>query len=101
MAYDKNGNGKPDADEWYEIQGSAQQKGYREPWYVEAECAGNDVNCYADYEITYYKPQSEPSTPEEDENTFAGQTIKEVKGIFLKMSTTVSRTSRNGFNQIN
>ena len=67
VAYDKNGNGKPDADEWYEIQGSAQQKGYREPWYVEAECAGNDVNCYADYEITYYKPQSEPSTPEEDE----------------------------------
>lgn len=67
VAYDKNGNGKPDADEWYEIQGSAQQKGYREPWYVEAECAGNDVNSYADYEITYYKPQSEPSTPEEDE----------------------------------
>ena len=65
VAYDKNGNGKPDADEWYEIQGSA-QKGEVEPWYAEAKAVGNDLHCYSDYEITYYKPKAEPKTQEEE-----------------------------------
>lgn len=65
VAYDKNGNGKPDADEWYEIQGSA-QKGEMEPWYTEAKAVGNDLHCYSDYEITYYKPKAEPKTQEEE-----------------------------------
>lgn len=54
VAYDKNKNGKPDTDEWYEIYGSA-HKG-EETWYKELESAGNDINLYKDYEITYYKP---------------------------------------------
>lgn len=59
------------------------------------------MNCYADYEITYYKPQSEPSTPEEDEKYIRWTDNKGGEGYIPKMSTTVSRTSRNGFNQIN
>jgi len=44
VAYDKNGNGKPDDDEWYEIAGSE----YNKPATIK------------NYEITYYKPQNEP-----------------------------------------
>lgn len=40
VAHDKNGNGKPDEDEWYEIAGSE---------YGKAETI-------RDYEITYYRP---------------------------------------------
>ncbi|MDH6309555.1 hypothetical protein M2451_001921 [Dysgonomonas sp. PFB1-18] len=43
VAYDKNGNGKPDDDEWYEIAGSE----YNKPATIK------------NYEITYYKPQNE------------------------------------------
>lgn len=40
VAYDKNGNGKPDDDEWYEIKGSA-----------------HDENLIADnFSVTYYRP---------------------------------------------
>lgn len=66
VAYDKNRNGRPDADEWYEIQGSAHRKGHTEPWYAEAKAVGNDINVYTDYEITYYRPQTEPKTLEEE-----------------------------------
>lgn len=65
VAVDKNGNGKPDADEWYEIAGSAHRNPSEETWYAMAQQAGNDVNLYSDYEITYYRPEKEPSTPEE------------------------------------
>lgn len=40
VAYDKNGNGKPDDDEWYEIKGS-----------------GHDQNIISDnFTVTYYRP---------------------------------------------
>lgn len=65
VAYDANKNGKPDADEWYEIAGSAHQDPTQEPWYDLALAAGNDVRTYANYEITYYRPDKEPTTPEE------------------------------------
>jgi hypothetical protein len=52
VAYDRNGNGLPDEDEWYEIAGSAQQ-GISEAWYEKAGLAGNDVNVVSAYEITY------------------------------------------------
>lgn len=55
VAYDKNGNGKPDDDEWYEIAGSE----YDNP------------NTIHDYEITYYRPESE----ENDDNFDAQQSI--------------------------
>ncbi|MBD8389000.1 fasciclin domain-containing protein [Dysgonomonas sp. BGC7] len=45
VAYDKNGNGKPDEDEWYEIAGSE----YYKPTTIK------------NYEITYYKPTTEPT----------------------------------------
>ena len=65
VAYDKNKNGVPDADEWYEIAGSAHEDPTRELWYEKAKENGNNVNLYRDYEITYYKPQQEPETADE------------------------------------
>lgn len=44
VAYDKNKNGRPDDDEWYEITGSEYYKS----------------TTIKDYEITYHKPQTEP-----------------------------------------
>ncbi len=65
VAYDANGNGLPDDDEWYEIAGSAHTDCTGEPWYGRAVAAGNDVNLYTDYQITYYRPEKEPETAEE------------------------------------
>lgn len=66
VAYDKNKNGVPDDDEWYEIAGSAHENHTLEPWYNKAVDAGNDVNFYFnDYELTYYKPESEPADKSE------------------------------------
>ena len=65
VAQDKNQNGKPDEDEWYEIAGSSHIDATKEPWYTKAVAAKNDVETCFDYEITYYKPTQEPSTPEE------------------------------------
>ena len=48
VSVDANGNGLPD-DEWYEIAGSE----YHKPTTIK------------NYEITYYKPESEPSDPNE------------------------------------
>lgn len=48
VSYDANGNGQPD-DEWYEIAGSQHGK------------PSTIKNC----EITYYKPETEPSNPNE------------------------------------
>lgn len=45
VAYDSNGNGVPDEQEWYEIAGTLH----------------NDPSTIHNYEITYYRPQSEPS----------------------------------------
>lgn len=58
VAYDKNKNGKPDAEEWFEIAGSAHQDS--EKWYDDAKKAGNDLNLYKNYEMTYYRPESDP-----------------------------------------
>lgn len=58
VAYDKNKNGKPDDDEWFEIAGSAHRGD--ETWYEAASQYGNDVNLYKDYEITYYRPENDP-----------------------------------------
>lgn len=63
VSYDKNKNGKPD-DEWFEIAGSAHVDATKEPWYEMAKNAGNDVETYFDYEITYHRPASEPNSAE-------------------------------------
>lgn len=65
VAYDKNKNGQPDEDEWYEIAGSAHNNPTGEAWYALAQKNGNDVNLYTDYEITYFRPVKEPETAEE------------------------------------
>lgn len=65
VAYDKNKNGQPDTDEWYEIAGSAHHNPTGESWFESAQNKGNDVNLYKEYEITYYRPEKEPTTPEE------------------------------------
>lgn len=67
VAYDKNQNGMPDEDEWYEIAGSAHEDAALELWYDKAVAAGNDVETYRNYEITYYRPEKEPETSEERE----------------------------------
>lgn len=59
VAYDKNKNGKPDNDEWYEIKGSGNFTAEKEPWHQFAKEEGNDVATYRDYEMTYYRPTTE------------------------------------------
>lgn len=59
VAYDKNKNGQPDEDEWYEIKGSGNFSSENEPWYSFAKEYGNDLNVYRNYEMTYYRPESE------------------------------------------
>lgn len=64
VAYDRNGNGLPDADEWYEIAGSAHRNPQGEAWYALAQEQGNVMNLYPDYAITYHRPASEPTDAE-------------------------------------
>ncbi len=59
VAYDKNKNGQPDEDEWYEIKGSGNFSSENEPWYSFSQEYGNDLNVYRNYEMTYYRPESE------------------------------------------
>ncbi|WP_300729725.1 YncE family protein [uncultured Bacteroides sp.] len=65
VSHDSNGNGLPD-DEWYEIAGSAHQPDFTETWYGKAQAAGNDVTTHYNYEITYYRPEQEPSGSTEE-----------------------------------
>lgn len=60
VAYDRNGNGMPDADEWYEIAGSGHRSPQSEPWYAWALEQGNRMDTDTSYSITYYKPETEP-----------------------------------------
>lgn len=59
VAYDKNKNGKPDDDEWYEIKGSGNFSAEAEPWYSAAVAAKNDVRTFRGYEMTYDRPATE------------------------------------------
>lgn len=63
VAYDKNKDGVPNEDEWYEIAGSAHEDPTLEAWYQMAVDNGNDVNLYRDYEITYYRPDETTDAP--------------------------------------
>lgn len=65
VAFDANGNGVPDDDEWYEIAGSSYNEG-SESWIEKAREAGNDVRTIRNYEITYYRPATEPGKPTEE-----------------------------------
>ncbi|MBB4035640.1 hypothetical protein GGR21_001533 [Dysgonomonas hofstadii] len=77
VAYDKNKNGKPDDDEWYEIKGSSNFSSEKEPWYSYAVENGNDTKVYRDYQMTYYKPTKEdPEINGEPDNPNAYMTIE-------------------------
>ncbi|MGL5681521.1 MAG: PKD domain-containing protein [Marinifilaceae bacterium] len=65
VAYDANQNGIADNDEWYEIAGSAHIDPTAEVWYQASADAGNNVNLYSNYEITYHRPTNEPSNSAE------------------------------------
>lgn len=78
VAYDKNKNGKPDDDEWYEIEGSSNFSPKDEAWYPIAKENKNDLNVYRDYEMTYYKPTKEKAeSSAEPDNPNAFMTIKD------------------------
>lgn len=69
VAYDKNKNGKPDDDEWYEIKGSANFTAENEPWYQIAVENGNDTRVFRDYEMTYHRPtREEPEIEAQPDN---------------------------------
>lgn len=66
VAYDANKNGVPDDNEWYEIAGSSHVDPTKELWYDKAvETGNNDVETHFDYEITYFRPEQEPTTAED------------------------------------
>lgn len=77
VAYDKNKNGKPDDDEWYEIKGSSNYSAAKEPWFSFAKENGNDTRVFRDYEMTYYRPTKEkPETSGRPDDPNASTTIK-------------------------
>ncbi|GGH73221.1 hypothetical protein HNQ91_003605 [Filimonas zeae] len=59
VAYDRNKNGKPDEDEWYEIKGSGSFSAESEPWYSAAVSNKSDVRTFRNYEMTYNRPATE------------------------------------------
>jgi hypothetical protein len=59
VAYDKNKNGQPDEDEWYEIKGSGNFSAENELWYSVAVDKNNDVRTFRDYEMIYHRPATE------------------------------------------
>lgn len=64
VAQDKNHNGKPDDDEWYELKGAASEP---IPWQIVADTTKGADGTYRvdkrylpDYEVTYQRPSHEP-----------------------------------------
>jgi len=88
VSYDANGNGKAD-DEWYEIVGTGSFSAKNETWYQDAIAKENDVETYRDFEMTYYKPEVENTTPTKEyirwTNNKGGEGFKE-KNSFHKQS---------------
>ena len=84
VAYDANKNGKPDADEWYEIAGSSHEDVTQEPWYARAADKGLDVNFYRDYQITYTKPTKEEAGSYDDYISWSDN--KDGSGVLPKNS---------------
>lgn len=65
VAYDKNKNGKPDEEEWYEIKGSGSLSAENEPWYSTAVSTKIDTRTFHNYEMTYNRPTTEqPGDPQ-------------------------------------
>ena len=64
VAVDRNGNGLPDEEEWYEIAGSAHRESASEAWYDRAAAAGNDLRTVRGYSIVYERPSGGPEDPD-------------------------------------
>ncbi|MCT4604297.1 MAG: hypothetical protein N4A59_15515 [Marinifilum sp.] len=89
VAYDKNKNNKPDADEWYEIAGSSHEEVTKEPWYDFGVKNGNDMKFIRQFEITYYRPKEEPEQPIDEYIRWEdnqGNSGYKVKNMFHKQS---------------
>lgn len=86
VAYDANKNGLPDENEWYEIAGSSHVDPTKEPWYNKAKNAGNNINTYFNYQITYYKPEQEPQSKDEWDTYIKWEDNKGNKGYKVKNS---------------
>ena len=89
VAYDKNKNGKPDDDEWYEIAGSGNFTAEKEDWYENALEAGGDLKTYRDYEMTFYRPEVEDKKTLDEYIRWTnnkGQEGYKVKNSFHKQS---------------
>jgi hypothetical protein len=76
VAYDKNKNGKPDEDEWYEIKGSGNFSADKEPWYATAVSKNLDVRTFRTYEMTYNKPTTETPDANPPSNTSISNYIR-------------------------
>lgn len=101
VAYDKNKNGVPDEDEWYEIKGSGNFSADKEPWYAAAVANKNDTRTFRGYEMTYERPLSETEEiagTVDDPKSYAtinkyirwtdnqGQTGYKIKNVYHKQS---------------
>jgi len=73
VSYDANGNGLPD-DEWFEIAGSEYHK----------------TTTIKNYEITYYKPSSEPTSP--NEPTYIRWTDNQGQSGYLSKNSSHTQT---------
>ena len=71
----------PDEDEWYEIAGSAHEDAALELWYDKAVAAGNDVETYRNYEITYYRPEKNRKLRKKERNISGGKITEEIRDI--------------------
>lgn len=76
VAYDKNKNGKPDEDEWYEIKGSASFTAENEPWYSAAVSKNLDTRTFRNYEMTYHRPETETPDASPQNHVSIGNYIK-------------------------
>ena len=89
VAYDKNNNGKPDEDEWYEIAGSGNFTAEKEEWYENALKADGDLKTHRDYEMTFYRPEVEDNNASNEYIRWTnnkGQEGYKVKNAFHKQS---------------
>lgn len=59
VAYDKNKNGEPDEDEWFEVKGSGNFGAENEPWFAMQKAVNGDTRTFRNYEMTYHKPTAE------------------------------------------
>lgn len=81
VAYDVNQNGQPDEEEWFEIAGSAHHDPKQETWYKRAKQAGNIVETYLDYSITYKNLLKNLRPMKKRKTISSGRTIKGIKDI--------------------